>query len=253
VARSIANLFTNPPALPLIAPSILSADFARMGDECRQVLAAPSAGGAGADLLHIDVMDGHFVPNLTMGPDMVRGLRAALPGAFLDVHVMVTDPGQYVEAFATAGANHLTFHLEPALDPRSGTGMSPLSHGYDPRQLADEVRATGMTAGIAINPPTPVEPLLPLIDAFDLVLVMSVHPGKSGQAFLAEVLEKTRAIRRVLRPDQRLQMDGGIKPENAGAVRAAGCDVLVAASAVFGLTSEKRAAAVGQMRGTTGR
>ncbi len=253
MARSIRNLFTNPPALPLIAPSILSADFARMGDECRHVLAPQSAGGAGADLLHIDVMDGHFVPNLTMGPDMVRGLRAALPEAFLDVHVMVTDPGQYVRSFAAAGANHLTFHLEPVLDPRSGTGLSPLSQGYDPRRLADEVRAAGMTAGIAINPPTPVEPLLPLIDAFDLVLVMSVHPGKSGQAFLAEVLDKTRAIRRVLRPDQRLQMDGGIKPENAGQVRAAGCDVLVAASAVFGLTSEKRAAAVGQMRVGPGR
>lgn len=253
MARTIRNLFTDPSSLPLIAPSILSADFARMGDECRGVLAAPSEGGAGADLLHVDVMDGHFVPNLTMGPDMVRGLRAALPGAFLDVHVMVTDPGQYIRGFAQAGADHLTFHLEPALDPRSGTGLSPLSQGYDPRRLADEIRATGMTAGIAINPPTPVEPLLPLVDAFDLVLVMSVHPGKSGQVFLAEVLEKTRAIRRVLRPDQRLQMDGGIKPDNAAEVRDAGCDVIVAASAVFGLTSEKRAAAVGQMRGMTGR
>jgi len=243
------NLFTHPPRLPLIAPSILSADFARMGEECAHIL-APAPKGGGADLLHVDVMDGHFVPNLTMGPDLVRCVRKACPGAFLDVHVMVTDPGQYVRAFAEAGANHLTFHLEPVLDPTSGTGMSPLSAGYDPRKLADEIRKAGMTAGIAINPPTPVEPLMALIPHFDLVLVMSVHPGKSGQAFIAEVLSKTRAIRGVLRADQRLEMDGGIKPENSASVREAGCDVIVAASAIFGLPSDKRAAVVAAIRGS---
>lgn len=227
------SLLATPPRLPLIAPSILSADFARMGEDCREVLAA------GGDLLHIDVMDGHFVPNLTMGPALVASLRKALPEAFLDVHVMVTDPGQYVKPFAAAGANHLTFHIEPVLDPRSGTGLSPLSQGYDPRRLADEVRAAGMTAGLAINPPTPVESILDLVSAFDLILVMSVNPGFSGQAFIPAVLDKVRRIKPLLRPSQRLQMDGGLAPDTAAEARRAGCDVIVAASAIFGQPVDK--------------
>ncbi len=229
----MANLFTNPPRLPLVAPSILSADFADMAADCRAVLDR-SGGKRGADLLHVDVMDGHFVPNLTMGPALVASLRKAIPDAFLDVHVMVTDPGQYIEPFAKAGANHLTFHIEPAIDPRAGTGRSPLSQGYDPVELAAKVRATGMTAGLAINPPTSVDTILPLVPHFDLILVMSVNPGFSGQAFIPEVLSKVRAVRPLLRPNQRLEMDGGIAPENTSLVQEAGCDVLVAASAIFG-------------------
>lgn len=251
------NLFTHPPGgaagLPLIAPSILSADFARMADDCAQVLApaGPPRHGAGADLLHVDVMDGHFVGNLTMGPDMVRCLRRALPGAFLDVHVMVTDPEQYLEAFAKAGADHYTFHIEPALDPRSGTGMSPLSGngaGYDPIALSKKVRASGMSVGLAVNPPTPIEPALPLIPHFDLILIMSVNPGFGGQAFIPSVLDKVRRVKPLLGPHQRLEMDGGLSPENAGRVVAAGCDVIVAGSSVFGKKPDDRAEAVRSLR-----
>lgn len=237
------NLFTDPPHLPLIAPSILSADFAHLAEDAADVLAPGHA-----DLLHVDVMDGHFVPNLTIGPDVVRCLRAALPGAFLDVHVMVTDPVQYVEPFAKAGANHLTFHIEPVLDRRAGTGLSPLSAGYDPIELAAQVRATGMTAGLAINPPTPIEPALALIPHFDLILIMSVNPGFGGQAFIPSVLDKVRAVRKVVRPGQRIQMDGGLSPANAAEVVRAGCDVIVAGSAVFGLKMGSRAGAIRSMR-----
>lgn len=224
------NLITNPKRVPMIAPSILSADFARMGEESRQVLEA------GADLLHLDVMDGHFVPNLTMGPDLCKGLRKALPDAFLDVHLMVTDPGRFVDSFAAAGANHLTFHYEVA----DADGA---------RELAERIRGKGMTAGLAINPPTPVEGLLPLVEAFDMILVMSVNPGFSGQAFIESVLEKTRAVKERLRADQRLEMDGGVGLRTAERVRQAGCDVMVAATAVFGVAAGERAGVIGSLRG----
>lgn len=227
----MSNLLNNPPRLPLIFPSILSADFAAMGDQVADVLKL------GADGVHIDVMDGHFAPNLTMGAVMVEALRRRFSDAYLDSHLMVQHPEDYVAPFAKAGSNCFTFHIEATMGRKQD----------HERDLIKRIRDAGMAAGVAINPPTPAEAVFHLLDEVDLVLVMSVHPGFSGQSFIEDVLDKTRAIKQRLAPTTRLQMDGGVGPTNAASVRRAGCDCMVAASAIFGV--KDCAGAIAALRG----
>ncbi len=198
-------------AAPAVLPSLLMCDFGDLKTEVQRLQAA------GCRVLHLDVMDGHFVPNLTYGMPIVQGLRrhTDLP---LDVHLMISDPLKYAEAMVTAGADMLTFHVEAVADAKT---------------VADEIRKLGVAVGVALNPDTPLESLDGCIAAVDMALVMSVNAGFGGQAFNPVSLEKIAALRS-MHPDLLIEIDGGMNTETIGSAAAAGCNLFVAGSAIFG-------------------
>jgi ribulose-phosphate 3-epimerase len=212
-----------------IAPSILAADFARLGDEVTHVL------DAGADIIHFDVMDNHYVPNLSIGPLVLESLRGHGVKAPVDVHLMVKPVDRLIGDFLTAGADYISIHPEATDHPHRSLGL---------------IREGGAKAGLVFNPGTPLSHLDHVLDLVDLVLIMSVNPGFGGQAFIASSLDKVRAVRRLI--DQsgrniRLEIDGGIKSDNIAAAARAGADTFVAGSAIFGTADY--AATIATMRG----
>lgn len=211
-----------------IAPSLLGADYCNLGSEVRK------AEEGGADLIHVDVMDGHFVPNISIGPDVVKAVRevSSIP---LDVHLMIEEPSRYVKAFADAGADLITVHVEAC------THLN---------RVVQEIRSLGVKAGVAINPATPEVMVLPILPFVDLVLVMSVNPGFGGQAFIPEVLPKVHRLSCLVSDTKltgglevEIEVDGGITPLNAKEVAQSGATILVAGSAVFGTPNVQQAIA----------
>ena len=207
-----------------IAPSILSADFARLSDEIAQVEAA------GVRMVHLDVMDGHFVPNITIGPPVVAKLRAC-SGLVFDSHLMISSPDEYAERFVDAGVDHITFHIETA--PNAAA-------------LIDRLHEMGVTAGVCLNPPTPVEAVAGVAALCDMVLVMTVNPGFGAQQFMPEAARKVIEVRKMVPDSVRVEVDGGISPQTAATVVSYGADTLVAGNAVF--SKSDRSVAIDALR-----
>ena len=194
-----------------VGPSVLNADLSKLAEESKRIVEA------GADYLHLDVMDGHFVPNITFGATMVKALRKHLPNTFFDIHMMVSDPEKWIDDMADAGANMYTFHLE-ATD--------------DPDRVIRMVRAKGMKVGLGVKPNTPVEMLLPFVEKVDMALVMTVEPGFGGQKFMAHMMPKVELLRKQY-PDLDIEVDGGLSPSTIKAAVEAGANMIVSGSAVI--------------------
>ncbi len=205
-----------------VAPSLLSCDFAKMGEEVVRV------DQAGADLIHLDVMDGHFVPNITIGPGIVSAVRPFTKLPF-DVHLMIDDPLDYIDAFANAGADIITFHIEARSDPLA---------------TIEKIRQKGIKAGLVIKPKTPVEAVFPYLDQLYMVLVMTVEPGFGGQSFMADMMPKVTALKNECKKrelDVLIEVDGGISEKTVGAAAAAGADICVSGTGVFKAKDMKEA------------
>jgi ribulose-phosphate 3-epimerase len=207
-----------------IAPSILSADFARLADEIAVIESA------GVSIVHLDVMDGHFVPNITIGPPVIAKLRKYSKLVF-DSHLMISEPAKYAERFVEAGVNHITFHIETS---------------DEPEKLVDKIHRLGCTAGICLNPDTPVEAIEAVAPLCDMVLVMTVHPGFGAQQFMPEAAKKIIKVREIVGPDIRVEVDGGIDPQTAPLVVSYGADTIVAGNAIF--SKPDRIAAINALR-----
>lgn len=207
-----------------IAPSILSADFARLADEIAVIESA------GVNIVHLDVMDGHFVPNITIGPPVIAKLRK-YSGLVFDSHLMISEPAKYAKAFVEAGVNHITFHIEASVEPE---------------KLIDKLHKLGCTAGICLNPETAVEQIEKIAPICDMVLVMTVHPGYGAQKFMPEVAKKIVKVREIVGPDIRVEVDGGIDPQTTPLVVSYGADTIVAGNAIF--SKSDRIAAINAIR-----
>jgi ribulose-phosphate 3-epimerase len=202
-----------------IAPSILSADFARLADEIAEVESA------GIKMLHLDIMDGHFVPNITIGPVVIAKIRKHSK-LFFDSHLMINEPERYADDFIKAGVDNITFHIEVVPNPKD---------------FIKKLHDSGISAGLCLNPETPVSKIEKYAHLADMILVMTVHPGFGGQSFIQEAAEKIKPIRQIVGPDIRVEVDGGIDPENASIATLLGADTLVAGNAIFSKLDRLRA------------